>query len=265
MLIPLALLACKSATPTPTEPPTDTDLPTPEACEDDDDEPNDTLEEAATISISHFATLASGDEDWWDFAIPPGQRATVTLEVPDSGANLDLDLLFPTGGDLDASSNQVGEDEVVSTHNVAPFEQTFLLRAFRVDGLEGTCEDYALRIDLTCDEADTDAPNQRTDALPLGIGDDLQGQAAGDDWDWYAFDVPGGEQDTVIIEFAESVDTLDWEVWLDDDPDQELDDGTLTANAPIVLDNADFETLTFYVGVRSTHGTCNLYDLRVED
>ena len=88
MLLTTWLLACKSATPTPEPTDTDTDVPTPEACTDDLDEPNDTSDDAVAIEGNHLAVLASGNEDWWSITVPAGQRADVTLIAPASGANL---------------------------------------------------------------------------------------------------------------------------------------------------------------------------------
>lgn len=264
-LTPLLLLAaCKSTPPaSQTDEPTPTDTDVPFTCTDDE-EPNDDLTTNARLDGPTAASLSTLDDDYFQIEIPPGQRADVTVSTNDT-VDIDAELLFNTGSVIDSSTEPPGTTEALQTYSLLDVPQTVLLRTFLAAGAaDEICTDYVLDVDFSCSD-DGDVPNDRSDAQAMGIGDAERGQVAGADMDWYAFDVAGGEHDRVLINFAGSAGSLDWEVWLDDSPDQMLQSGTATHGFPLVLNNADFETLTFYVGVTHSTGGCNLYDLVVED
>ncbi len=105
-------------------------------------EENDVCIAARVVAGGTLPSLLvrSGDDDWYQVAIPAGARLQASLAFTHSSGDIDLGLYDACGGSLVAASTGVGNSESVSQRSTGAARSYFL----RVYLYSGTCNAYSL-------------------------------------------------------------------------------------------------------------------------
>lgn len=229
----------------------------PRECEDDEFEPNNTLEDAALLELdTTYEELIScdDDDDWYAIELTAGQLVDVTVNGP--GPDIDVRLTDSEGTIIDTSAAG-GTNELVSV--TAPEDGTYYVQVymFTTDGV-GT---YTIGVDLVeppeCDDAFE--PNNSADEAQDVADAEVAGVACVDDPDWFLVEItnPGSviaANLSVDDRFGEASVTLVA-------PDGETELGTYSTEAFGSLRGLADAAGTHYLRVDMVLGTSTTYDL----
>ncbi len=257
---------------------------TPQPCEDDDLEENDTRAQASlqdTLELGAASDLVAceGDEDWYQLSV--GQEGTVggLISAGPGLADLDLGLYDLSGAEVEMAAT-AGSDELLEacvapgTYYFRVFSSTGgnrdydLLYTFDAENCAAACQDDGFEQD--------DTPGQASDvSLPFASND--RALCSGDA-DYHAVDLHTGDTLVADLTFVHADGDLDFHFHGTDGTDLtpcsvaspascSVDAGqSATSNEHIerLIQQAGCAPCTFYLSVQGYAAASNDYDLIID-
>jgi len=226
--------------------------------DDDQFEPNDFESSAADISKGDSysgLTVTAGDVDYYAIDLSGGETIESSISFDSSDANLDLELLDPSGLPVE-SSTTITDDESLS--HEATTDGTYYLKV--TSAFDGTAEyDLSAGTEQTGDQFESnDFQSTATDVSP---GESYSGLSITDgDRDYFELDANAGQTIESSISFEHSEGDLDLKLL--------ADDGSVVARSETTTDDETIshevsESGSYYIFVYPPVGGTASYDLSV--
>ena len=188
-------------------------------CTDDGREPNDTVSQATPYAGPYSdGQICAGDDDWFSFSVPNGQRLTVTLaDAVFSAGDLDLSLQNSAGAIVDTSAGIASTEEVelCNSGSTATFyarifgyggdENSYSLTSTTAPDASGCCIDDAFEND------DTQATARSVTFSPITGGQraSFDGSVCPGDSDWIAIPVTAAGRLEIDLVFTHADGDID--------------------------------------------------------
>jgi len=188
---------------------------TPNTCQPDSFEPNETKATAAKINPGLFEGLSvcdtdaqTYDTDWYSLLITSGTTLTATISFQHDHGDLGLGLFSETGQEALSMSDEVGDQETVQY--AVGTAGTYYLVVFANSG-SNLKAPYTLEVITAQGGGCVDDGNEPNDSqgagTPVGPDTTLDGlQICAEDVDWYTLSLQAGDSLLASIEFAAAID-----------------------------------------------------------
>lgn len=185
-----------------------------EACEDDAQEPNDSLSAASALVESIITgQICAENADFYRVPAIPGESVRVVLDgfIHDEG-DLDLGVLTPAGANIASSA---GVEDVESVEFCVPSEVAAFV--IRVDGYAGSQNAYLLSVEegagSCCLDDAAEPDDARALARELQSGDVVDGVVCGGNEDWFAVELVEAGTLSLALVFDDLAIDLDMDVY----------------------------------------------------
>lgn len=172
-------------------------------CADDQSEPNDARDQAATIAPGLIEGLQTcpGDEDWYAIGLNAGDDIRVEIDFTHADGDLDMVLFQPDNPEPISASRSQSDGEQVSFTDV-PVSGVYLVR---VAGASPAAENSYLMlvertevINETCQDDNLEDNDNNTQPRVIQEGV-LEGQICSGDEDWFSVHVNAGAALDVLL------------------------------------------------------------------